>query len=67
VLVIGLVAVLVVAVLLVALWRLVGAARANRPSRISRSPQHRPLAPDDDPDFLRELSRRPRSDDDSSN
>ncbi len=63
---IGLVAVLVVAALLVALWRLVGAAQANRPSRMSRPQQRRPLAPDDDPDFLRELSRRPRSDDDSS-
>jgi hypothetical protein len=64
--VVGLVAVLVVAALIVALWRLVGAAQSNRPSRQAPRSSRRPLAPDDDPDFLRELSRRPRSDDDTN-
>jgi hypothetical protein len=52
--------------LIVALWRLVGAAQSNRPSRQAPRSSRRPLAPDDDPDFLRELSRRPRSDDDTT-
>jgi len=38
-----------------------GAPRATRPVRsISQSPHRRPLAPDDDPEFLRELGRRMR-------
>jgi hypothetical protein len=38
----------------------VGRQRAPRPPRTERP---RPLAPDDDPDFLRELQRRTRRDD----
>ncbi|WP_104525819.1 hypothetical protein [Blastococcus atacamensis] len=40
---------------------------ARRPRRAPRPPQGRtrPLAPDDDPEFLRELGRRARKDDGS--
>jgi hypothetical protein len=43
-----------------------GGQRASRPQRAPR-PQHttRPLAPDDDPEFLRELERRTKRDDGS--
>jgi hypothetical protein len=43
-----------------------GDLRAQHPSR-GASPQRptRPLAPDDDPEFLRELDRRTRRDDGS--
>jgi hypothetical protein len=56
-------AILAVVAMATALWRLVGPQRDARPGR----PHHRVLAPDDDPDFLRELSERtrPRDDDDT--
>jgi hypothetical protein len=38
-----------------------GRVRAPRPPRAGRP--RRALGPDDDPDFLRELNRRPRRDD----
>ena len=43
-----------------------GGQRASRPQRAPR-PQHttRPLAPDDDPEFIRELERRTKRDDGS--
>lgn len=52
--------VLLILVVAVLVWR--------RTSRKSAGPQLRPrhLGPDDDPDFLRELSKRPRRDDDLS-
>jgi hypothetical protein len=40
-----------------------GTARTPRPPRARE--QVRPLAPDDDPDFIRELERRTRRDDGS--
>ena len=39
--------------------------RPHRPARVRPPRATRPLAPDDDPDFLRELSRRTRRDDGS--
>lgn len=51
-------AILVVVALAAALWRLLG------PQRDTRQPQGRVLAPDDDPDFLRELDKRARRPDD---
>ncbi len=39
------------------------APRRPRPPRIARPKASRPLAPDDDEDFLRELARRARRDD----
>lgn len=61
--------------LLFALWRMSGTAKASgstgggssaRPNSPSaRKPTRRePLPPDDNPDFLRELDRRARRDDD---
>ena len=41
---------------------------AGKPARLSKPPRSqpvRPLAPDDDPDFIRELERRTRRDDGS--
>jgi hypothetical protein len=37
--------------------------RGNRPPRPPRAQRPQPLAPDDDPEFLRELQRRTRRDD----
>jgi hypothetical protein len=53
--------VLLIVILAVVVWR-------HTSSRKSAGPQLRPrhLGPDDDPDFLRELNRRPRRDDDLS-
>jgi len=53
--------VLLIVILAVVVWR-------HTSSRKSTGPQLRPrhLGPDDDPDFLRELNRRPRRDDDLS-
>jgi hypothetical protein len=44
-----------------------GGAYGRRPARRPRppGPARRPIAPDDDPDFLRDLSRRTRRDDGS--
>jgi hypothetical protein len=73
--VIGIIAVLVVAGLAIMLWRLVAsqyAAQRNaggapvRP-RPARKPRRAPMVPpDDDPEFLAELSRRTRRDDEQS-
>ena len=41
------------------------AGRRPRAPRLPKSARPRPLAPDDDPDFLREISRRTRRDDGS--
>lgn len=46
----------------VALWRLLGPQRATGGQR----PHRRVLAPDDDPDFLRELDKRTRPPDDDA-
>ena len=72
---IGIIAVLVVAGLAIMLWRLVAsqyAAQRNaggapvRP-RPARKPRRAPMVPpDDDPEFLAELSRRTRRDDEQS-
>jgi hypothetical protein len=40
-----------------------GAVRRQRAPRPPRTERPRPLAPDDDPEFLRELQRRTRRDD----
>jgi hypothetical protein len=40
-----------------------GAVRRQHPPRPPRTERPRPLAPDDDPEFLRELQRRARRDD----
>ena len=67
---------LVIAVTVVVLVMRAGAAqggpgaatRQPRPVRRPRTqPPARPLAPDDDPDFLRELERRARRDDGAPN
>jgi hypothetical protein len=62
---------LVVAVVVVVLVMRAGGPSANagpRPSRTARRPRSvRPVAPDDDPEFLRELGRRARRDDGSPN
>lgn len=67
---IGLVALLVVAGLAVVLWRTVAAGRGHRddalprPQRPARGSRRRmAVPPDDDPEFLAELSRRARGDD----
>jgi hypothetical protein len=49
---------LIILGLTIGLWRLVVTHRASLP------PRARVLAPDDDPDFLRELDRRTRRQDD---
>jgi hypothetical protein len=64
-----------VTVLVIALaWRGIGAGSAGdesaqspqaRPSRPSR-PRSRSIAPDDDPDFLREIDRKLRGEDKSN-
>jgi hypothetical protein len=53
--------VLLIVILAVVVWR-------HTSSRKSAGPQLRPrhLGPDDDPDFLRELNRRTRRDDELS-
>ena len=71
---IGIVAVLVVAGLSVMLWRLVASQYAGarqddgtqaRP-KLTRRPRRGPvLPPDDDPEFLAELARRTRPDDEA--
>jgi hypothetical protein len=40
-----------------------GSVRRQRPPRPTRTQRPQPLAPDDDPEFLRELQRRTRRDD----
>lgn len=60
-----LVALIVTAVLLFVLWRSIGPDAAKPGSGPSPRPVRRPtrrpvLPPDDNPDFLRDLSRRPR-------
>ena len=68
---VAVVAVLVVAGLAVAVWRLIvtqyeqqGRTPPSRP-RLTR-PRHAPaIAPDDDPEFLAELARRTKRDDES--
>jgi hypothetical protein len=52
---------LLIVILAVLVWRYTS-------SRKSAGPQLRPrhVGPDDDPDFLRELNRRPRRDDEQS-
>ena len=65
--------VLVVAVVVVVLvmraaaapGRAGGGSRRPRPPRPRVQPPTRPVAPDDDPEFLRELERRARRDDGS--
>jgi hypothetical protein len=62
--------VLVVAVVVVVLVMRAAAAHGRagggvRPARPRVQPPARPLAPDDDPEFLRELERRARRDDGS--
>lgn len=51
---------LLTVVLLVVMWRLTSAKRTS-PRTVSRP---RFVAPDDDPDFLRDLDRRTHRDDD---
>jgi len=46
-------------ILLLLAWRTLTLRRATRPTR-----RHRLMAPDDDPDFIRELHRRTRQVDD---
>jgi len=48
----------------IAIRQLQGGAGTSLPKRTK--PPTRPVAPDDDPDFLRELERRRRHNDDSS-
>ncbi len=71
---IGIIAVLVVAGLAIMLWRLVASQYAagresgapSRPRSV-RKPRRAPMVPpDDDPEFLAELSRRTRRDDEQS-
>jgi hypothetical protein len=73
--VIGIVALLVVAGLAVMLWRLVASQQANQRAagdlpatpRPTRKPRRAPMVPpDDDPEFLAELSKRARPDDENS-
>jgi len=68
-----LVGMLLIAALLFALWRMssslnpgVGGRNGPRPSRpAARKPtRSEPVAPDDNPEFLRELDRRTRREDD---
>jgi len=47
-------------ILLLLVWRTLTLRRAARPAR----QRHRLMAPDDDPDFIRELHRRTRQADD---
>lgn len=70
-----LIGMLLIGAVLFALWKLSSHAtsatggRAARPSRPAAPPRRgpirrEPLAPDDNPDFLRELDRRARREDD---
>ena len=58
------------AIIALVLWKAMNASRSEAPPLSRRPPQGagRPRAsgPDDDPDFLREISRRTRRDDGSS-
>ncbi len=44
-------------------WLTVGRPNGTTVTPTPRRPQPRPIAPDDDPDFLRSLRRRPPDDD----
>lgn len=66
-----LIAIAVTALVIALAWRGIGAGAANeetagspqaRPSRSSR-PRSRTVAPDDDPEFLREIDRKLRGED----
>jgi len=70
-----LIGIVLIGALLFALWRLSGSANSSgggrtggamRPARpAARKPARRePLAPDDNPEFLRELDRRARREED---
>jgi hypothetical protein len=59
------VAVVVVVLVMRAAGAPPGGGRARAPRRPGPPRPSRPLAPDDDPDFLRELDRRTRRDDGS--
>lgn len=70
-----LIGMLLIGVLLFALWRVSGTARPSgggrsggsaRPTRppVGKPTRGQPLAPDDNPEFLRELDRRARREDD---
>jgi hypothetical protein len=52
---------LIILALTIPLWRLVATHRATLP------PRARLIAPDDNPEFLRELDRRARRQDDEQN
>ena len=62
--------VVAVVVVLLVMRATAAAGREVRPPRPSRRPRPsgatRPVAPDDDPEFLRELGRRARRDDSSA-
>lgn len=73
---VAIVAILVVAGLAVAVWRLIatqyeerqgiqGGSRPERP-RLSRPKRPPSVAPDDDPEFLAELARRTKRNEDNS-
>ena len=64
VLVVAVAVMLVVVRAAIASGRTDGAPRAGGPPRRPQGPV-RPIAPDDDPEFLRELGRRARKDDGS--
>jgi len=70
-----LVGMLLIGALLIALWRMSGTASPSAGGRggagprpttppVRRPTRREPLAPDDNPDFLRELDRRARRKDD---
>ncbi|WP_216210711.1 hypothetical protein [Amycolatopsis aidingensis] len=52
------------------LWKAFGSERVGVPSRSSQPTRQAPVAPDDDPDFLRKLAeeqrRKPREDESGS-
>ncbi|GAB3501293.1 hypothetical protein [Amycolatopsis cihanbeyliensis] len=52
------------------LWKAFGSERVGVPSRPTRPIRQAPVAPDDDPDFLRKLAeeqrRKPRDDENNS-
>ncbi|CAN5169508.1 hypothetical protein BH20ACT5_BH20ACT5_25820 [soil metagenome] len=66
---IGLVTLVVLMVLLVVVWRMIGPDQRPgggpvvRPNPVRRVRRTNPVPPDDNPDFLRDLDRRPRPDD----
>jgi hypothetical protein len=55
----------VVVVVVMRAARASGGAGASAPPPVRRPHRSRPVAPDDDPEFLRELGRRARRDDGS--